>query len=192
MPPTHRVKTAVIFDLDSTLCLTEHRHHLAPTHDPSKTWVDFAMACSDDVPNWGVIVALNLHRNAGCEIHIVSGREPDAYELTETWLARHGVKYDNLVLLGSIEGVGRGEEQARNTSHKVEYVRRLRAIGITPVLMYEDWPAIARAVEAEGVPVCVINPCYQVEVDVTRDAPDPAKNARALLGLPALDRDRVG
>lgn len=145
---------AVLCDLDSTLCLTEHRHHLAPTVDPSKTWTDFAMACGDDEVNWGVAVALNIARNAGYEIHFISGREPDAYEATKAWLVKHGIDYTRLTLLGA--GVG----SATNIDHKVGYIAKLRAEGVVPVLMYEDWPVVAAAIEAAEVPVVCINPRY--------------------------------
>jgi hypothetical protein len=81
------MKDLVIFDLDGTLALTEHRSHLV--QGPRKDWRAFFAACVDDEPNIPVIEALRAHRAAGHSLMIVSGRSDEVRMQTHAWLFKH-------------------------------------------------------------------------------------------------------
>lgn len=139
----------VLFDLDSTLANTSHRHHLAPTRDSSKTWADYAAACIYDVPIAGTVRILHMlmpHK----QIHIISGRDGSAYDKTAWWLRKNWIYHDRLTL--------RENDELSNAEIKVNYIKKLREEGLNPELLFDDWPSTVAAVEAVGVPVvCVGN-----------------------------------
>lgn len=74
----------VIFDLDGTLALCEHRRQLLPD------WDAFFAACDKDEPNWAVIHVYHALRLAGLhQLQIWSGRSDAVREKTEAWLRVH-------------------------------------------------------------------------------------------------------
>ncbi len=84
------MKDIVIFDLDGTLALIEHRRPLV--EGPKKDWPAFFAACVDDQPNEPVIAALQAHLAVGHIVMIVSGRSDEVRDQTEAWLFKHVFK----------------------------------------------------------------------------------------------------
>ncbi len=84
------MKDTVIFDLDGTLALIEHRRHLV--EGKHKDWPAFFAACTNDQPNEPVIAALHAHMAAGHNVMIVSGRSDEVRHQTEAWLFEHVFK----------------------------------------------------------------------------------------------------
>ena len=90
------VKDIVIFDLDGTLALIEHRrHHIS---GKEKDWKAFYEACDQDDPFEAVIAMLRALRHCGYKIWIVSGREDSVRRKTIEWLERHHIEYENLLM----------------------------------------------------------------------------------------------
>ncbi len=145
----------VVSDVDSSLADTRQRRFACPTVDAARTWTEYAMLCGRDEPIIGSIRMLKMFYAAGYGVHLVTNRPEAARKLTEAWLARHGVPYDELRMrpMASAETPG--------VEFKVGYVMTLRLHGFEPVLFLEDWPADAAAIEAEGVPVLCVNPRYK-------------------------------
>jgi hypothetical protein len=142
----------VVFDLDSTLAWTHHRWPLNPANNPDSSWDAYSAACRDDKPLDTITLTMLLWPHY--EVHIVSGRQDSAREQTVTWLARHNVFYDELVLR-------KDGDHRPNAAYKVAYVKDLARAGRVTELVVEDWPETAQAVREEtGIPVMVINPCY--------------------------------
>lgn len=86
----------VIFDLDGTLALIEHRRHFV--EGKKKNFRRFNAACVDDKPNLPVIEMLNLLAVQGHRIWIFSGRSDEVLNETSDWLHKHGVTYEMLVM----------------------------------------------------------------------------------------------
>jgi hypothetical protein len=148
------LKTAVLFDRDSTLGNTRHRWPLSPMVDPSSSWPAYAAACADDPPMPGPVAAARLHYQHH-RVHICSGMDGSAEQATLRWFDRHGIPYDEVRLRQA------GDETTRNEDIKIAYILELRARGIETVLFYEDWGPAAEAIwERTGVPVVGINPFY--------------------------------
>lgn len=144
------VKKIVCVDLDGTLCNDSHRHHLTPQLDKTHTWTDYHMACAKDAPMMGVIIAVQaLAKQYG--IYIISGREEAAREATIAWLRKYDVPYNELYLRKSDDAV------LSKKAYKVQYLASLRRRGLEPVLFLEDWPSVARHIEANGVPVLCVD-----------------------------------
>jgi hypothetical protein len=148
--------TAVVFDLDSTLAWTKHRHHLAPdTSDSTDArWAAYSLACVDDEPMAGPIALTRLLWGSH-EIHICSGRMAAARDQTVRWLDDHNVAYDSLNLR-------RAGDARTNVRLKTDFIEAIRSEGREVVLMVEDWVEGARAIESQlNVPVIFVNPAYE-------------------------------
>ncbi|HYE76308.1 MAG TPA: HAD family acid phosphatase [Blastocatellia bacterium] len=92
----HR-KKIVIFDLDGTLALVEHRQHLV-RGKKKKKWREFFAACTADTVNRPVAEMARVLREAGYQIVIFSGRSDEVRAETEKWLSENNVLYDLLVM----------------------------------------------------------------------------------------------
>lgn len=89
------MKDIIIFDLDGTLALIDHRRHLV--EGKKRRWKDFFAACVDDAPHKAVIAILHaLHPLYS--IYIVSGRSDEVRAQTEDWLALHEIPFHQLIM----------------------------------------------------------------------------------------------
>ena len=77
------MRDIVLFDLDGTLGLIQHRGHFI--QGKRRNWRAFFAACADDVPNQPVIETLRVHA-ARHRIWITSGRSDEVRAETEAWL----------------------------------------------------------------------------------------------------------
>ena len=84
----------VIFDLDGTLSLPEHRIHFIEGENAD--WDAFYQACGDDDPNYPVITVLQSLWQTGELIVIWTGREESVRGRTLEWLANHNIHYAEL------------------------------------------------------------------------------------------------
>lgn len=90
------MRNAIIFDLDGTIALIEHRlHHI---DGKKKDWHTFFAACTNDLPNAPIIEVLRALHQRGHEIWIASGRSDEVREETVHWLTQHDVPFDHLVM----------------------------------------------------------------------------------------------
>lgn len=148
------LRTAVLFDRDSTLGGTRHRWHLSPMRDPASSWARYAAACIDDPPIPGTVAAARLHYPHH-QIHVCSGMDGSAWDANLWWLRLHGIPFDGVRLRPA------GDTEIPNADLKVSYILELRSRGIETVLFYEDWGPAAEEIHARtGVPVVGVNPFY--------------------------------
>ena len=83
-------KKLIIFDLDGTLALIDHRRHLV--EGKNKNWDAFFEACDEDKPNYPIIdVFFGLEHTNNFRIRIWSGRSESVRKKTEFWLGEHGL-----------------------------------------------------------------------------------------------------
>jgi phosphoglycolate phosphatase-like HAD superfamily hydrolase len=89
-------KDIVIFDLDGTLALIEHRvHHIT---GEKKDWTAFYAACPNDLPNAPIIAITRALALQGYELWVVSGRSDEVAEQTMTWLKLHVGDFHKLIM----------------------------------------------------------------------------------------------
>lgn len=81
----------VVFDLDGTLALNEHRQHFVERPVGEKDWRSFFAACDNDSPNYPIINVLLALWAMGHEVEIWSGRSAEVNDKTEKWLAENGL-----------------------------------------------------------------------------------------------------
>ncbi len=147
------LKTAVGFDLDSTLGNTRHRWHLSPMADQSSDWDRYCAARAGDTPIRGPVAAARLHYPHH-QVHIWSGSQESSALVTLDWLDLHRIPFDGLRQRPP-------GDCTPNGLLKVRFILELREQGIETVAYYEDHPDSAQVIEEKtGVPVIVVNPCY--------------------------------
>jgi hypothetical protein len=80
----------VIFDLDDTLALTEHRQHFL--EQQPKNWKAFNNACIDDKPNIPIIqIYQALYISVWHKVYIFTGRSEDVKPQTIEWLIKYQI-----------------------------------------------------------------------------------------------------
>lgn len=157
------VKTLLI-DLDDTLCATNHRHHLAvkarAMDSTSGTdsvkrgantdaWIEYSMACADDPPI-DFTIDLVRHWAASYDIHLVTGRQVVAYDLTVKWLENERVPWDGLTM----RKVGNRES---NANYKRNVALKLRQGGAEIAWAMDDNAGAAEAYAKIGIPTLVVD-----------------------------------
>lgn len=150
-------KTAVVYDLDSTIAHTVHRHHLFPSAEQDgnvDAWIKYSQACPDDIPITGTVARMEMDA-AYHQVHISTGRFDITRPETENWLAQYRIPYDFLKMRVT------DTLEEKNSLIKIRYIKQLEAQGITVLLVYEDSARVAAAIsKGTGVPVLGINPFY--------------------------------
>ena len=87
MEPPEILPTAVIVDVDGTLCdVRDIRHHLSL---PKRDFDAFHAASADCLPNQQAIDYVNRAHADGHVVLIFTARQEKWRELTETWLGAH-------------------------------------------------------------------------------------------------------
>lgn len=140
-----RKTEAVIFDMDGTLALCDHRRHFLDDNN----WAAFNAAMGDDTPNLPVIMIARALHAQGYDILISTGREATAYvkRLTGMWCAMHHIPYMKMYM--------RAEKDYRQDGIvKREMLYQMRADGYNPVLAVDDRQSVVDMWREEGL-VCL-------------------------------------
>ena len=89
--------SAIIIDLDGTLCDVSHRVHFVKEQPPN--WPAFFDACADDTPNAAVVALYRAMLTSYHQIIYVSGRPETHRRHTEVWLERHRLNGHTALLM---------------------------------------------------------------------------------------------
>lgn len=89
--------SAIIIDLDGTLCDVSHRVHFVKAEPPN--WPAFFDACVDDTPSPAVAALCRMARCSSYLIVYVSGRPETHRAQTEAWLEQYGLRGYALLLM---------------------------------------------------------------------------------------------
>lgn len=87
------MRSAIICDLDGTLCNIDHRIHLVKQNK----WDEFYDLCSKDTLNEWCAELLDLYATHLYDILLVSGRPEKVRYKTENWLKNNGILYKDLI-----------------------------------------------------------------------------------------------
>lgn len=131
----------VVFDLDGTLALTDHRAHYLT--GPEKDWRAFYAACDGDTPCWPIIDTLRGLMVHGHRIEIWSGRSAEVRDKTRDWLCKHGMAAVNIRMRPE------GDHQP-DTTLKAAW---LAASDQRPDLVFEDRASMVAMWRSHGI-VC--------------------------------------
>lgn len=148
----------VTVDLDSTLCDTEHRHHMIDRVNGTD-WDAYSKACVGD----GLVVAteafVRILANAGYQIHYVTGRTVAAMPETRAWLDKHQMPCDGLWMDDTPEGDHFAVYGGHAQYKAVRVLDVAEAVGVPVSLHIDDWADVKLALEEVGVPtLCVRTP----------------------------------
>lgn len=89
------MKKIILCDLDGTLADCHHRIHFILG---TKRWDKFFAACGDDKPIKHVIDLINAIDRKKYEVWITSARSDEVFKETVSWLDRHNVVYERLIM----------------------------------------------------------------------------------------------
>lgn len=161
-------RTILTVDLDSTLCDTGHRQATI-TRDGTMDWDAYSLACSDDVLIQPTETMIRVFKDAGHEIHYVSGRTIAALDKTSEWLDRHNLPVDGLWL----DDTPGGDHFAYYGGHAAYKVARVKQVEIRTggkVIMHiDDWAEVKVALEDAGIPCLCVRTPQEVAELVKRD-----------------------
>lgn len=133
----------VVFDLDGTLALTEHRAHFLDRPNAEKDWRGFYAACDRDRPCLPLIRAARDLWVAGHQVEIWSGRSAEVADKTAAWLVEHGL--DALPIKLRPEG-----DHQPDTKLKAAW---LNEASRKPDLVFEDRASMVEMWRSHGI-VC--------------------------------------
>lgn len=137
----------VVFDLDGTLALTDHRTHFLKRPSKEKDWRGFYAACDRDQPCHPIIRTLMALHSTGAEVEIWSGRSDEVKDKTTAWLAEHG--------LGHIPiRTRRAGDHRPDTVLKAEWLDE----GRTPALVFEDRASMVAMWRSRAIVCCQVAP----------------------------------
>jgi hypothetical protein len=131
----------VVFDLDGTLALNEHRQHFVDRPVGEKDWRAFFAACDKDDLFWQIARMLQVLEATGNRVEIWSGRSGEVIEKTRAWLAAHG--------LGHIPF--RGREAGDHTADTDLKLSWLEASSQKPDLVFEDRASVVKMWRTAGI-----------------------------------------
>jgi phosphoglycolate phosphatase-like HAD superfamily hydrolase len=141
-----RKRMLVIFDLDGTLALTEHREHFLKRE--KKDWRGFYAACDKDEPCYPIIRTMLALHSTGADVRIWTGRSAEVSDKTTTWLGECGA--------GMIPIRMREEGDHRpDTILKEEWLNELDA---KPSLVFEDRASVVAMWRSHGIRCCQVAP----------------------------------
>jgi hypothetical protein len=136
----------VVFDLDGTLALTEHREHFMK-REP-KDWRGFYAACVGDQPSLPVVKTAHALMKDGHRVEIWSGRSMEVAAETAQWLADHGMADVPIKMRPD------GDHQP-DTKLKAAW---LEAANQTPDLVFEDRASMVAMWRSQGIVCCQVAP----------------------------------
>jgi acid phosphatase class B len=141
-----RRQMKVVFDLDGTLALTEHREHFLKRE--KKDWRGFYAACDKDRPCHPVVRTLTALYTTGADVEIWTGRSAEVTDKTVEWLNENG--------LGMIPIKMRDEGDHRaDTVLKEEW---LSQCDVKPSLVFEDRASVVAMWRSHGIVCCQVAP----------------------------------
>ena len=85
-----------ICDIDGTIEDLRHRLHFV--QDTPADWDAFFMEAAEDQPIWEVITIIRGLRDVGQRILMVTGRSEISRVITEAWLKKYRVPFDELYM----------------------------------------------------------------------------------------------
>jgi uncharacterized HAD superfamily protein len=144
MPEPSEPQSAVIVDLDGTLCDVSTILHFVDGDE--KDFPAFHTASAECPPDDHVAAAVRAAHDAGQGILIVTGREFIWRDLTLDWLRDHDLPYDELVM--RISGDYRPDHVI-----KAEMLDDLIARGWSVSEAWEDQDDIAELWDSRGISV---------------------------------------
>lgn len=142
----------VLCGLDGVLALIEHRLHHLHNDEGVRDWDAFYAACTDDMPNLPLAQRLNLAREEGYQVMLITGRSAAVRVQTEHWLNRWRIGHDSLWMRPA-------EDRTPTAELKIQIIQRHLA-GRKIRRVYESAQQLdfARWCTQQGIPCTLFGP----------------------------------
>ncbi len=137
----------IIFDLDGTLALNEHRQHFLDGE--TKDWDAFYAACVDDRPNAPIIKTLKLFVEQDHRVEIWSGRSSAVQRQTVEWLSKYGIEDYGAMRMR------RADDYTPDDKLKLSW---LEGSIWRPDLVFDDRDKVVAMWRAQGIVCCQVAP----------------------------------
>lgn len=131
----------VVFDLDGTLALNDHRNHFIEREVGQKDWRSYFAACDRDEPCLALVRTLTALTMAGHDVEIWTGRSAEVADKTTTWLAANGLGHVRL----------RSREIGDHRADTVLKEEWLAASSRKPDLVFEDRASVVAMWRSRGI-----------------------------------------
>jgi hypothetical protein len=135
---------AVLVDIDGVVADTSARQHLLSGAGGRRDWDAFFAAARDDAPLTAVPSML-ASLDAAVAVVLLSGRPSWLVDDTVDWLARHGVRWDLLL-------VRRTNDRSRAGAFKGRVATDLQAVGFVLELAIDDDADVVVTYRDLGIP----------------------------------------
>lgn len=137
------MKQCILFDIDGTLALIDHRRHHLDGERPD--WRAFNALMGDDTPNPAVVALYKTLWETGLyELILVSGRGEESRALTENWLFWNEIPFETLLM--------RPKKDFRSDVEvKLEILNTLRNQGKVILFAVDDRQSVVDMWRANGV-----------------------------------------
>lgn len=141
----------VIFDLDGTLALCEHRRHFL--EKSPKDWDGFYAACDRDLPNDPIIGVMNEMIEGMKRVEVWSGRREAERAKTLAWFHQNSVMTPGRLLMRPDKDFT--EDSALKARWLDEHLARG---GPMPDLVFDDRDRMVAMWRSRGIVCCQVAP----------------------------------
>lgn len=138
----------IIFDLDGTLALTDHRSHFLNRPSAEKDWRGFYAACDEDRPCHPIIKTALAFDAIGERVEIWSGRSDEVAEKTTAWLGANGLGHLPI-------RTRKAGDHRPDTVVKAEWMEEINR---KPDLVFEDRKSMVEMWRSHGIVCCQVAP----------------------------------
>lgn len=135
----------LVCDIDGTIADLTHRRVYVATKP--KNWAAFERTMHLDAPIQPIIDVVRELHAAGWTVVMCSGRGSQNRDVTERWLAEHGVPYHALYMR-------RAKDYRRDSIVKAELLEAMRADGHEPSVVFDDRNQVVEMWREAGI-LCV-------------------------------------
>lgn len=140
----------IVFDLDGTLALNQHREHFIK--GPKKDWDAYFEACYLDEPNEPILQMLRSTSRYK-PVQIWSGRSYSVHSKTEWWLRKFNAYTDIQALRMRPVGDFTPDEELKR-----RWLYETRAAGNNVTLVFDDRDKVVKMWREEGIACCQVAP----------------------------------
>lgn len=131
-----------IFDMDGTLCNSDHRAHFLA--DGKKDWAGWFREMDKDPVHTDVMQFLDYALDRDIPVFICTGRDEGYRAVTEKWLDCNDIGYTKLFMRPA-------GDRRDDSIVKKEMLDKIRSIGCNPTLAFDDRDRVVKMWRENGV-----------------------------------------